>query len=872
MQRPPFVVIGPNSGEPEVELTGHLPAAPVPLVGRAQDIARVRGLLARDDVRLVTMTGPGGVGKTKFSPLRWRPPWPPASTAPWPSCRLPPSPTRILVLTAIAQVLDVQESGDRGLQEVIEAHLRSHPALLVLDNFEQVIAAAPVVAALLRTAPRLKLLVTSREVLHVRGEHEFPVAPLVLPDRSALVDATALMAAPAVQLFAQRASAVRPEFQLTEANAALVADICGRLDGLPLAIELAAARTKLLSLPALLARLADRLRVLTGGPRDLPLRQQTLRNTLAWSYDLLDPDEQRLFRCLAVFAGGCTLAGAAAVLGSPPDETGAPPDEASTSDAVLDLLGSLVDKSLLRRVENGPGEPHFAMLDTVAEFAREQLEARGEAEETGRRHAAHFLSLLQAASPELSGPRQERWMDRLEAEHENIRKAMRWSLTSDNVIIAMRMAGVLWRFWETRGHLTEGREWLDVIAAAGAQAPPELLADVLHGASRLAWLQGDYTQTQRYAEENLAICRALGSERGIAQATHTLAILAGMRREHAAAQTYYAEALGLWRKLGNDSNAARVLNSMGVEARLQHEYEQARALFQQSLDLHLTLGNKRSIAMALANLGFVAFARRDYPEAQAYFRESLTLRWELGYILGVADCLSGLASVTGATGDARTAARLFGAVEVTRQSIAYTLEPEYRTIHDEQVAAVRARLSPEAFQAAWTAGEQLSTEEAVAEALVLDRAPAAASGGTAEYAPARTATAEAPVTTPADEDAFRAAVHGALHNFARSAILQHTPLLDARLVRARAGADAPPATRLEALRAGIREAVNTLQEWPGDRKLYRAVYHMYIQPTGAQEQVAELLDIPYSTFRRHLKEGTRRVTTLLWEWEQQAPE
>jgi len=513
------------------------------------------------------------------------------------------------------------------------------------------------------------------------------------------------------------------------------------------------------------------------------------------------------------------------------------------------------------------------MLDTVAEYAREQLDARGEAEEIGRRHAAYFLALLQAASPELSGPHQETWMDRLEAEHENIRKAMRWSLTTDNVTVAMRMSGVLWRFWEARGHLTEGREWLDVIRVAGEQGPPELLAGVLHGASRLAWLQGDYTQTQRYAEETLAICRAVGSERGIAQATHTLAILAGMRGEHATAQAHYAEALALWRQLGHGGNAARVLNSMGVEARLQHDYEEARALFQQSLDLHQALGNKRSIAMAQANLGFVAFALHEYPQAASYFRESLALRRELGYILGVTDCLAGLAAVAGAVGAAATAARLFGAVEATRQSIAYTLEPEYRAVHEEQVAGVRARLAPAAFQAAWAAGQQLSTEEAVEEALALDFSPAGISGAV-EPAPFEAApeATTAPSAAPADAETFTAAVHDALHNFARTAVLQHTLLLDARLVRARVGAGAPPAARLEALRARIREAVDTLQEWPGDRKLYRAVYHMYIQPTGAQEQVAELLDIPYSTFRRHLKEGTRRVTTLLWEWEQQTPE
>ncbi|MDQ2997315.1 MAG: NB-ARC domain-containing protein, partial [Chloroflexota bacterium] len=445
--------------------------------------ATVCDLLRHPKVRLVTLTGPGGIGKTRLgfqvaaellddfvhgvffvnlAPIR--------------------DPN--LVASVVAQTLGLSETGDQPLQERLQYYLRNKQLLLLLDNFEQVTDAAPLVAELLSSCPKVKILVTSRVSLHLRGEQEFAVPPLALPDLQRLPDLAVLSQYAAVALFIQRACAIQPDFAVTNATAPAVAEICHRLDGLPLAIELAAMRVKLLPLPALLARLDNRLKLLTGGARDLPARQQTIRATIAWSYDLLELDTQPLFRRLAVFVGGCTLEAVAAVCNASGD---LPLD-------VLDGLATLVDTSLLRQEEGADGESRFVMLETIHEYAIEQLAASGEAVAINRLHAEHYLALAEAAYAHLTGAEQALWLNRLEREHDNLRAAVGWTVESGEIELELRLIATIWRLWEIHGYWSEGRAWLDrvlVRSSASEHTPAQAKAQL--GAGVLALRHGSNT-------------------------------------------------------------------------------------------------------------------------------------------------------------------------------------------------------------------------------------------------------------------------------------------------------------------------------------------------------------------------------------------
>lgn len=507
LSRPMLDLVPERRGESARASRSNLPAQLTPLIGRVREAAAGREILRRPGVRLLTLTGPGGVGKTRLG-MRLAEDLIGefADSARFVSLARIFDPE--LVVSAIAHVLELEEAGERSLVERLKEHLQDKRLLLVLDNFEHVAQAAPVVTELLTACPHLKVLATSRQALHLSGEQEYPVPPLGLPDLKHIPETGDLLKSPAVALFVARARAVKPDFRLTGESAESVAGICHRLDGLPLAIELAAARVRLLPPRALLARLEQRLPLLTGGALDLPERQQTLRNTIDWSHDGLDEEERRLFRRLSVFVGGFTLHAAEAVCNATED----PPGD------TLDRLTSLIDKSLLRQTAHVDGEPRFTMLETIREYALERLAAGEEADEIQNVHAAYYLALAEEAEPELNGAEQRAWLERLEAEHANLRAALQRSLEREDRETALRLGGALWRFWLSQGHLNEGRRWLEEALAGGGGASASTRARALNGAGTLAHYQGDYGRAAELCGESLQLSRRLEDKRHIASA------------------------------------------------------------------------------------------------------------------------------------------------------------------------------------------------------------------------------------------------------------------------------------------------------------------------------------------------------------------
>lgn len=630
-------------------LSNNLPAALTSLIGRSEERASILDLMAREDVRLVVLTGPSGTGKTRLALQLAADLLPRFGDGVW-FVPLAPITEPERIAPAIAQAVGLKESGERSLVDLLKQRLRHGRMLLVLDNFEQVLDAGPLLTELLSACPGLEVLVTSRATLHLSGEYDVPVAPLSLPDPGHPVSFESICSSPAVALFIERARAAKSDFQLTIENAPALAEICARLDGLPLAIELAAARIRVLTPEVMRSRLQHRLEFLTGGPRDIPERQQTMRGAIAWSYDLLGQEARVLFRRSSVFLGGCGLDALDAVCSV----------EGDRESQLLDRLMVLVEESLLRREDDAHREPRFVLLETIREFGLECLKTSGESEVIRRRHAMFFLHLAETAEVELMGADPGKWLDRLESEQENLRAASEWALEQEELEIAMRIDAALWRFWWMRGYPAAGRARLaKLIGRAGCETRSKPLMKVLYAAGVLADAQGDYGEARRLFEENLAISRELGDSAGVANSLNNLGIIAIRKGEHETARSLYEESLGIWQRLGERRAIAFSLGNLGNLAAARGDAKAARGYHERSLEEFTKLGDDRGVASALNRLGELASASRDLGAARRCYRESLKRLMKIGAKAEVAGAFRDLGDLERVQGDATSARRFY---------------------------------------------------------------------------------------------------------------------------------------------------------------------------------------------------------------------
>jgi predicted ATPase/DNA-binding CsgD family transcriptional regulator len=695
---------------------GNLPTLLTRLIGRQPELAHVCALLRSPEVRLVTITGSGGGGKTRLALAVAQQLAPEFPDGVW-LVDLAPIREAVLVPSAIGQTLGLGLDG-LASELTLSETLAGWRALILLDNFEHLLDAALRLPSILGRCPDMKLLVTSRAPLRLTVEQELALPPLSVPDPNASFDTIA--ESEAVSLFVQRAQAVRADFALTDANAAPVAELCRRLDGLPLAIELAASRVRALSPAALQARLDDRLGLLTGGARDLPPRQQTLRATLDWSADLLGSEEGRLFRRLSVFAGGCTLAAATAIGADQDNQAPAEFAAAGPSSGMLDILDGLVSQSLIRADPADEGEPRFAMLETIRAYALDRLEASGELEETQRRHAQYFLALAEELAPRLRGPEPTSALGSLQREHPNLRAAFCWALTRGEPDIAVRLGAALWRFWWELGHLSDGQQWLEAVLASGPMVSTAARSRSLSG----MWAIGPYLlgrdpsrvkQAVAFFAETLELCRALGDARGVAIALGNLGQLAAREGDAQRARSLLEESLALLRELGDRERIAAALDGLGSLLLTVREPEAATLALRESLALHQALGDREGAGGALAILSRVLGTSGATEDAWDCLREGLALAGEQGSKPLLADLLDSLADLQHRAGQDARAAISLGAAAGLREAFGVSASPLTQPQVEETAGELRAILGEHTFEARWLDGRGLPFDDLLAQ-------------------------------------------------------------------------------------------------------------------------------------------------------------
>jgi non-specific serine/threonine protein kinase len=696
-------------------------------IGREREQAEVRALL--DAARLVTLTGTGGAGKTRLALAVAGEVLDQYPEGVW-LLELAPLADPALVAQAVVQVLGLREEAGRPVLESLCAYLAARRLLLVLDNCEHLVGAcADLVEGLLQACTHLRILATSREGLGVAGERLYRVPPLPAPPLGHLPPPEELGGYAAVSLFVARAQERQVDFVLTAQTARAVALICARLDGLPLAIELAAAWVGSLPVEAIAARLDDRFRLLTAGPRTAVPRQRTLRATLDWSYDLLSEGEQRLLDRLSVFAGGCTLDAVAAVCGGEGIEAewpGGSDDVASIGEwAVLELLGGLVNKSLVLLEVAGAGEEHgrYRLLETVRQYGWNHLSARAEAAAVRDRHLEWCVALAEVTRRQLYGPEQRRGLDRLEAEHDNLRAALGWAVEREAWELGIRLAGAVSRFWLLRGYISEGLGWLEATLGGGGAASTRAHADALLWAGTLAFRRHDSARALARYEESLAAFRDLGHTQWIAIALGCLGDVAGEQGDHVRALALREENLALWREQGEPLGIAFSLEGLAMAVHGQGDYARAAALLEESLPVVRAQGDGTQIANVLINVGIVALDLGEHGRAVAHLHESLRLSRESGARPQIADGIEMLARVEAARGQSRRAALLGGAAEARREALGVSLYRPEQAGHDRAAQAVLAALGAAAFAAAWAEGRAMTEEQAVAYALEASCAP-----------------------------------------------------------------------------------------------------------------------------------------------------